>query len=201
MEEEPTIDDQIRDEIQDIEASQGELRVSNSTNRAYVSGLNFINKPITYAEVDGDAVFDGDILLGSVEEMEENRQSIESPGDIESIVARGVFVPDARFRWPSGVVPFVINNNLPNQQRVTDAIEQWEEHTNIRFKQRDCEDNYVEFVKGTGCSSFDGMIGGRQVIELADGCTTGSTIHEIGHAVCLWHEQSHEDRDRYISIN
>jgi astacin len=46
-----------------------------------------------------------------------------------------------------------------------------------------------------------GMKRGRQDLILVDACKRGSVIHEIGHTVGLCHEQSREDRDRFIKIN
>ena len=43
-----------------------------------------------------------------------------------------------------------------------------------------------------------GRRGNRQDITLGAGCTVGNCIHEIGHAVGLWHEQSREDRDAFL---
>jgi hypothetical protein len=62
------------------------------------------------------------------------------------------------------------------------------------------EPNYVVFVPSTGCSSHIGKAGGRQNINLASDCDTGSVIHEIGHAVGAFHEQARVDRDQYVDI-
>ena len=121
-------------------------------------------------------------------------------GDI-IIPADGKSVGRTTNLWPDNVVIYSIDPAISNKTRIYDAIKHWEAYTNIRFKARTNETDYVYFMySSSGCSSYIGKIGGRQAISLSDACSTGNTIHEIGHAVGLFHEQSRIDRDNFIQI-
>jgi hypothetical protein len=87
------------------------------------------------------------------------------------------------------------------RQRVNDAIAHWEANTNIDFVNRTSQGNWIEFKPGSGCSSSIGMVGGCQAITLDTDCSFGNAVHEIGHALGFYHEQSRVDRGNSIIIN
>lgn len=162
----------------------------------------FGGRQIIVEEVDGEHVFEGDILLpDQMVTIEEIVPVFESTEEAEAYQETHGLTARTQAHWPDGIVTYAIDPNLPDQQRVTDAIAHWEANTNIDFVERTDESNYVYFTPGSGCSSYVGQIGGEQNINLADACSTGNTIHEIGHAIGLWHEHSRADRDDYVTVH
>lgn len=119
---------------------------------------------------------------------------VDSP--LQAVAIRG-----SQYRWPGARVPFRIDPGLQAPQRVIGAIAHWTSLTPITFVERTSEPNYITFRPGPGCSSFVGMQGGEQFVTLDVDCSQGNTIHEIGHAIGLWHEQSREDRDQFVEVH
>jgi Astacin (Peptidase family M12A)/Bacterial tandem repeat domain 1 len=157
---------------------------------------------VSYEIIDGLAIMEGDIILGNADEV--------AQGEIESqaLATNSMF-----YRWPGGIVPYTINSNITilGRTQIQQAIDHIEFHTNVDFVVRTSSNSYgypdyIEFTKGTdstSCSSRIGRAGGRQYLYLTSmgSCSSGNLIHELGHALGLFHEQSRKDRDKYVKIN
>ncbi len=150
-----------------------------------------LGEPIAYKEIDGDAVFMGDMIL-SPEQLRCPDTTAKPTGAARSAVGA---------RWPYNKVYYNFAPGFSGQDIVMNAISQWESHTKIRFLVRQNEQNWITFSDdGSDCKSFVGMQGGNQTVKLP-GCSTGNTIHEIGHALGLYHEQMRAARDNDIIMH
>lgn len=146
---------------------------------------------LEYEVIDGQPVFEGDILLPA--------------GNLHSEVGGlSAGVSALGRRWPHGVVP-VEDSGLARDARVTQAIHHWQDRTSLRFVIGATRGNRLRFVApkdANACSSSVGMQGGgAQAVNLGANCGLGQAIHEIGHAIGLFHEQSRTDRNDFVIVN
>jgi astacin len=153
---------------------------------------------IKYVVIQGHAVAQGDMVLGKV----------FADGRITQSIKRGLGQSSLIDRWPDGVVPYQFDGNITtlSRQRTLEAIQHWTDNTGIAFVERNATNegqypDYVNFEPSEGCASWVGRIGQQQAVWVSDNCTTGSIIHEIGHAIGLFHEHTRPDRENFISIN
>ena len=136
-----------------------------------------------YVVEDGVAVIDGDIVIGQ-------------PGSAGRAAVVGAITP-----WPTSQIPFFIPDDVPDQERIIQAIVAFD-HTSVQFVQYTNQRDVLVFKNAVGtCKSYMGRIGGKQPIFISPNCGAHEIAHELMHALGFLHEQNRTDRDSYITIN
>ncbi|XP_064550785.1 hatching enzyme 1.2 [Drosophila montana] len=118
--------------------------------------------------------------------------------------------------WPNGTIPFAISPRYESRERssIMHALWTFNSLTCIRFVPYD---GYVEDYLlieppedgPQGCWSYVGKRGGEQVVALQRPDETsahcfsseGRIMHELMHAIGIYHEQSRADRDNFVKIH
>jgi len=144
--------------------------------------------------IDGYVVVEGDIVLGTEEEVD---NQLDSRGSVHSSASR---------RWANRTMYYEINPAIYTNPlmtiKVISAITVINANTNLNLVARTNQSDYVKINLSTdgNYSTSIGKSGGMQEIYVTSSAPIGTVIHEFLHAAGLWHEQSRCDRNDYVSI-
>ncbi len=159
----------------------------------------------------GLAIWQGDIVLGRTADLLEATRLADLQGGGSLPSGKGTGLGTATGRWPRGSsglfeIPYVIENDP--DAGVPPAIAAFNQQLAgfARAVPRAAEADYVAFSfdasDTTGpCFSSIGRVGGRQSIGGARNCSIGRLVHEMGHAMGLYHEQERSDSSRWVTID
>jgi hypothetical protein len=105
--------------------------------------------------------------------------------------------------WPGGIVWYTIDPNVSatNADRLRIAMYELETVSGLRFNPRTNQPNYINVRDSSGNSSFVGMIGGAQNVNLFNWSFRYIVCHELMHAAGIFHEQQRSDRDTFVVID
>uniref|UniRef100_A0A7E4V0W7 Metalloendopeptidase n=1 Tax=Panagrellus redivivus TaxID=6233 RepID=A0A7E4V0W7_PANRE len=124
--------------------------------------------------------------------------------------------PTSRYKWKTQdsngnyQIPYVIKGPFIRSEyrMILSAMLRIEKNTCIRFTTRKQERDHIYILnrEGDGCYSYVGNHGGRGNVNLESSSSASCmyddiVIHELLHAVGLWHEHMRHDRDKFIKVH
>ncbi|ODM94336.1 Zinc metalloproteinase nas-1 [Orchesella cincta] len=110
-------------------------------------------------------------------------------------------------RWPNGVVKYKLHTSLSSDDKVEvqRAFDEYQRKTCIKFQPWQEGDKDYTSIETDNSICGQGHVckqGGYQYAKFGGNCRESSTmIHELGHNLCLHHENERGDRDEYVNYS
>jgi hypothetical protein len=160
----------------------------------------FIIAELNYNTINGISLFQGDIIVHpfkTLPELERAKYLIEQK-------AKNKFLAQNYGLWKNGIIYYRIDSSILEYQNcIQNACSIWTDGTEgkITFKEiYRPQRNYVQIQAGNNNSSDIGMHNNPQKLILQYPPELGTTLHELGHTIGLWHEHQRADRDEFVKI-
>jgi hypothetical protein len=161
-------------------------------------------RPVTYTTKNGQPIYEGDIILDHLQPM----PGVDAQGPQPLSV--GIAYPQSMWPKVGSVyqVPYVITSD-GGDANLMPAISQFNSTFTglIQWVPRTSETNYVNIDLNSGdftgeCEATEGDANiGSQPMTGSGACTLATLLHEMGHEIGLYHEQSRSDRDTFVTVN
>lgn len=181
---------EISEQREALDHSTKEKQIVNEPNKHSPPNevSNDSDKTLTYTIDDGLAVVQSDIVIGKISS---NTLLTQFSGPTKE--------PTIQL-WPTTEIPFYIQPNLHNPERIARALAYFS-NTNIHLIPYTNQEDSIVFEQGQGsCKSYLGRIGGHQPLWISNGCSEIEIAHEVMHSLGFIHEQNRIDRDENINV-
>jgi len=166
---------------------------SDGVGQTYISSTTFKNKKVNYVIKDDLAIYENDIVLGTVDEAEVWREAKENTPTIQTALGD-------RKKWSNGIVPYSIDADVSSKTKtlILQSMRELQNKAKVSFVQRTSKNahhypDYLHIVSTQpACWSEVGRTGGAQELNVVETCKLSGISHELTHALGLFHSQTDE---------
>jgi len=166
---------------------------SDGTGQTYISSATYKNKKVNYTIKDNLAIYEGDIILGTVDEAETWQEAKENTPTTNTALG-------SRKKWSKGIIPYTLDADVSQKTKtlIKQAMRDIQTKVNVSFVERTKNNAhlYIDYINivstQPACWSEVGRTGGAQEMNLVATCNLSGINHEFSHALGLFQHQTNK---------